>query len=158
VVGAATWLLVARAHFAGTVSWRSRPTAPLGALLVLVACQTTLHAQHSSEPTTRTASAGGVRLTVAIDRNALLIDDRLRVSMRVEGPRDLLVMFPDLTGRLEGFAVVGQQVGQPPASSESKIWEQVYHLQPETVGDLSLPPLAITYRSAGQAGAERLST
>ena len=148
-----------RARLGATRPSPSRSLATFGALLALIACVAVAAAQEVSRGLVRTASAGGVHLTVAIERSALMIDDRLRLSMRVEAPPGTVVEFPDLTDRLGTFTVIGEETGEPRTGpSGSNTWERIYLLQPEGVGEVTLPSLAISYRSNAQAAAERLST
>jgi hypothetical protein len=142
----------------GATTLSSRSLVPFGALLALAACAAVAAAQEASGPLVRTASAGGVHLSVEVDRSALMIDDRLRLSMRVEAPPGTLVEFPDLTDRLGTFTVVGEETGEPRTGpSGSNTWERIYLLQPEGAGEVTLPSLAISYSSNAQTAAERLS-
>lgn len=138
---------------------RRRSRASFGASLALLLCGSGLGAQEASKPMVRTAEAGDVHLTVELDRSILLIDDRLRLTVRVDASRDVLVEFPDLTGQLDRLSIVRQQTGEPTtSSSDNRTWETTYLLQPEGVGELTLPALAITYRRDAEAPLERLAT
>jgi hypothetical protein len=114
-------------------------------LLLLLGCPAL--AQETGGPASRTVSADKVRLTVELDRTRLLIDDQLRLSLRVEAPEDLLVELPELADQAGRLSVVSRQRSEPrPAASGSRLWEQSYLLQPEDVGDIALPPLLISYQ------------
>jgi hypothetical protein len=112
----------------------------------------------AAEPAVATAEAAGVRLTLTLDRDRLLIDDRARLSLRVEGPRDLVLGLPQAPERLGALAVIGHERPPPrPAGEAGMVWEEVLVLQPEAVGELVLPEIAITFRPAGAAAEERLA-
>jgi hypothetical protein len=114
-------------------------------LLLLLGCPAT--AQEAGGPASRTVSADKVRLTVELDRTRLLIDDQVRLSLRVEAPEDLLVELPEFADQAGQLSVVSRERSEPrPAASGSRLWEQSYLLQPEDVGDIALPPLLISYQ------------
>lgn len=73
------------------------------------------------------------------------IDDYLMLRLSIEVPANLLVNFPRLGAELGGFAVVGQRALEPVAeTTESREWVQQYRLEPQTTGDLLIPPLIVT--------------
>jgi LPXTG-motif cell wall-anchored protein len=89
---------------------------------------------------------------VTADRAELLIDDRLSLALRVEGPPDLAVEFPDQPGRTADWTLLERRRNAGPAegAATAPSWEEVYLLQPERVGELDLPELAIRYRTSAQ--------
>ena len=150
----------------GCASW-SPPTFRGSALLgLLVAFIVAAGGARAADPPasagpadlTATAEAPGVRLTLSLDRARLLIDDRLRLSLRVEGSRELALELPSPPDRLGPFAVVGHERAAPRLAGEADmVWDEVLVLQPEDFGDLTLPEVAITFRRAGGTIEERLA-
>jgi hypothetical protein len=123
------------------------PTLRLAAALLLLLLGCPAMAQETGEPASRTVSADRVRLTVELDRTRLLIDDQVRLSLRVEAPEDLLVELPEFADLAGQLSVVSRERNEPrPAASGIRLWEQSYLLQPEDVGDIALPPLLISYQ------------
>ena len=83
-------------------------------LLLLLGCPAM--AQEAGGPVSRTVSADHVRLTVELDRTRLLIDDQVRLSLRVEAPEDLLVELPEFADQAGQLAVVSRAAERAPPS------------------------------------------
>ena len=99
--------------------------------------------------------AHGVSLTVAVDRQEIAIDGRIRVSMELTVPGDRLAMLPDLPDRFGRFAVVAQSPAETTAGDDAIRLRRHFELEPEGVGLLTLPPLVVTVRDRGGAGGAR---
>lgn len=132
---------------------------PAPASVLLVALGLVLapaQAEEPGGPLVRTAADGAVRLTVELDRSSLWIDEPLQLAVRVEAPADRAIELPDLPDDLGGLVVLGQHSEEPSVGTGGTVWERVWTLQPEDVGELTLPAIAITHRRTASAAPERL--
>lgn len=88
------------------------------------------------------------------------IDDRLMLRLSVAVPANRLVNFPRLSGKLGGFSVVGQRALEPEEAEaiETREWVQQYRLEPETTGDLIIPPLTVVVQDPGSLEAVEVQT
>ena len=88
------------------------------------------------------------------------IDDRLLLRLSIEVPANLLVNFPRLSGKLGGFLVVGQRALEPDEAEvvEAREWVQQYRLEPETTGDLMIPPLKVVVQDPNSLEAIEVET
>ena len=88
------------------------------------------------------------------------IDDRLLLRLSIEVPANLLVNFPRLSGKLGGFLVAGQRALEPDEAEavEVREWVQQYRLEPETTGDLMIPPLKVVVQDPNSLEAVEVET
>ena len=113
-------------------------------------------AQSGEEPgLTQEHRADGVGLTLAVDRQEIAIDGRIRVSLELTVPGDRLAMLPDLPDRFGRFAVVAQSPAETTAGDDAVRMRRHFELEPEAVGPLTLPPLVVTVRDRQGAGGAR---
>lgn len=72
------------------------------------------------------------------------IGDALMLNLSIDVPSRLLVNFPRLGASLGRFAVTGQRAMEAEAPADGRrAWVQQYRLEPESTGDLVIPPLTI---------------
>jgi hypothetical protein len=91
-------------------------------------------------------------MTLTADRRTLDLADRLRVLVSVEAPPDMVVTFPEVPAQLGPFMVYQHRTREPQAiAADRRRWQQDYVLEANTVGDLTLPPLSVSFRPAGAA-------
>jgi hypothetical protein len=113
--------------------------------------------QAADEPAVRQQHrADGVALTLAVDRQEIAIDGRIRVSVELEIPGDRLAALPELPDRLGRFAVALQSPAESSSAGGALRLRRHYDLEPQGVGALILPPLvvAVRDRQGGDAGQE----
>ena len=121
-----------------------------GLLIVLLSFGSVAHALGADQPFT------AVIETTPDDPG---IDDRLMLRLSIEVPANLLVNFPRLGTELGDFVVVGQRALEPVAeAAESREWVQQYRLEPQTTGDLLIPPLIVTVQDPTTLEAIGVST
>jgi hypothetical protein len=104
-------------------------------------------AQAAAPPVvTQQHSAGGVTLTLEVDRQEITIDGRVRVTVQLEMPPDRRAALPDLAERFGPFAVVGQSAAESAPAGDGVRLRRHFDLEPEGVGGLLLPPLVVSIR------------
>lgn len=91
-------------------------------------------------------SVDGVRLALEVDRQELAIDGRIRMSVQLEVPPGRLAALPDLSDQFGPFAVVAQSPAESSSAGGVTLLRRYYDLEPEGVGDLTVPPLAVAVR------------
>jgi Domain of unknown function (DUF4381) len=120
------------------------------ALMVLLPALATLPAEIRAQPAdqavTQEHGAGGVRLTMAVDRREIAIDGRVRITLQLEMPADRLAALPELPDRFGPFAVVSQSPAESTSSGGAVQLRRAFELEPEGVGELILPPLVVAVR------------
>ncbi len=116
----------------------------------------------ATEPLIQIHQSGDVVTSLRADRRRMAIDDRLHLMLTVETQGGILVGLPQVGSRLGPFAVVGQNTSGPVTiEGPGEVWQHVFLLEPEAVGELVIPPLPVTLqdKAAVHAGtAERLTT
>jgi Domain of unknown function (DUF4381) len=151
-------------------------TAPRGGrrigsarLLALVALSVVAAAEviaaAAAQPADRPAvlqehSVDGVRLALQVDRQELAIDGRIRLSVTLEVPPDRVAALPDLGDQFGRFAVVVQSPAERSSAGGATLFRRYYDLEPEGVGELTVPPLvvAVRARQGGDADAREMRT
>jgi hypothetical protein len=98
-------------------------------------------------------SVDGVRLALEVDRQELAIDGRVRLSVQLEVPPGRLAALPDLSDQFGPFAVVVQSPAESSSAGGMTLLRRYYDLEPEGVGNLTVPPLVVAVR-ARQVGDE----
>jgi hypothetical protein len=88
----------------------------------------------------------GVRLALEVDRQELTIDGRIRLSVQLEVPDDRVAALPDLSDEFGSFAVVGQSPAESSSAGGKILLRRYYDLEPEGVGELTVPPLVVAVR------------
>lgn len=87
------------------------------------------------------------------------IGDPVMLRLSIEVAADLLVNFPRLGAKLGAFAVAGQRALEPDAEAvDRREWVQQYRLEPETTGDLMIPPLTVTVQNPKSLEAIEVAT
>ncbi|MGH6904602.1 MAG: hypothetical protein ACREIR_17880 [Geminicoccaceae bacterium] len=110
-------------------------------------------AQTSDEPAVvQEHRAAGVGLTLAVDRQEIAIDGRIRVSLALQMPDDRLAALPDLPDRFGRFAVVLQSPAESTSAEGTIRLRRHFELEPEGVGPLTLPPLVVAVYDRGGSG------
>lgn len=97
-------------------------------------------------------SLGAARLTLEAGPREVAIDGRVGLTLELALPADRAAALPDLPDRLGRFAVVAQDPAEITAQDDGLILRRHYELEPEGVGALSVPSLAIAVRSRGAGG------
>jgi hypothetical protein len=88
----------------------------------------------------------GVRLALEVDRRELTIDGRIRLSVQLEVPDDRVAALPDLANEFGPFAVAGQSPAESSSAGGKILLRRSYDLEPQGVGELTLPPLVVAVR------------
>jgi hypothetical protein len=96
-------------------------------------------------------AAAPIRLEAAVDRDHVTIDQRIRLTLQIEVPHGARVSWPELPPRLGGFAVVAAAALDMPAEANRLAYSWL--LEPERIGDLSVPPLPVRVQEAGVSAA-----
>ena len=91
-------------------------------------------------------SVDGVRLALEVDRQELAIDGRIRITVQLEVPPGRLAALPELADQLGPFAVVVQSPAESSSAGGVTLLRRYYDLEPEGVGALTVPPLAVAVR------------
>jgi hypothetical protein len=92
-------------------------------------------------------AAGPIQLDAAVDRDQVTIDQRIRLTLQIEVPDGARITWPELPPRLAGFAVVEAAALDLPAEATHLAY--AWLLEPERIGILTLPPLAVRVQEAG---------
>jgi hypothetical protein len=100
----------------------------------------------AGRPVLQEHSVDGVRLALEVDRQELAIDGRIRMSVELEVPPGRLAALPDLADQFGPFAVVMQSAAESGSASGITLLRRYYELEPEGVGDLTVPPLVVAVR------------
>ena len=137
--------------------------APLLALIAVatVAWVPAAAAQSAdAPPVVQEHSVDGVRLALEVDRQELAIDGRIRLSVQLEVPPGRLAALPDLGDQFGRFAVVVQSPAESSSAGGATLLRRYYDLEPEAVGDLTVPPLvvAVRDRQGGDDAAREIRT
>jgi hypothetical protein len=105
-------------------------------------------------------SLEGVRLALEVDRQELAIDGRIRLSVQLEVPPGRLAALPDLSDQFGPFAVVVQSPAESSSAGGTTLLRGYYDLEPEGVGNLTIPPLvvAVRDRQVGDGAAQEIRT
>jgi hypothetical protein len=105
-------------------------------------------------------SLEGVRLALEVDRQELAIDGRIRLSVQLEVPPGRLAALPDLSDQFGPFAVVVQSPAESSSAGGTTLLRRYYDLEPEGVGNLTIPPLvvAVRDRQVGDGAAQEIRT
>jgi hypothetical protein len=105
-------------------------------------------------------SLEGVRLALEVDRQELAIDGRIRLSVQLEVPPGRLAALPDLSDQFGPFAVVVQSPAESSSAGGTTLLRRYYDLEPEGVGNLTIPPLvvAVRDRQVGDGAAREIRT
>lgn len=136
---------------------RGSPLAPLAALLAVaaVAWVPAAPAQTGSADAPAVVqehNVDGVRLALELDRQELAIDGRIRLSVQLEVPPGRLAALPDLGDQFGPFAVVVQSPAESSSAGGATLLRRYYDLEPEGVGDLTVPPLVVAVRDRQGGG------
>jgi hypothetical protein len=120
----------------------------VAALMVLLPTLAGLpaRAQPADQAMVQEHDAGGVRLTMEVDRKEIAIDGRIRITLQLEMPQDRLAALPELPDRFGPFAVVVQSPAESSSAGEAVQLRRHFELEPEGVGELTLPPLVVAVR------------
>jgi hypothetical protein len=137
---------------------------PVAVLIVCLPALAGLPASARAQPTDQAViqehAADGVRLTMEVDRKEIPIDGRIRVTLRLEMPPERLAALPELPDRFGPFAVVAQSPAESAATGGVVQLRRSFELEPEGVGELTLPPLVVPLqdRQGGDAGVAEIRT
>jgi hypothetical protein len=104
-------------------------------------------------------SLGPVRLTLETVRRIMPIDGQLQLSLVVEAPGGTAVTLPAVADKLGPFVVASQAA--PKVSSDGgglERWRCAYVLEAEGTGELTLPPLTVTFRAPADGAPQQLAT
>jgi hypothetical protein len=106
----------------------------------------------AAQPLVQRKKLGAVLLTLSTDRQTMGLADRLRLSLGVETPPEMAVIFPRVDGPLGPFTVRGQRLIDPQkTTAHTRQWLQEYILEAEHLGVLTIPPLTVTVQASGAA-------
>ena len=129
--------------------------------LVLLTCLVVLMALQAAAQESGTAveesleqhvAEGNVIVTLAADRRSMGMADQLRLTLSVTAPADKGVIFPEIFDRLGPFLVRNDFTPDPEMlDPQLRQWKREYLLEVEEVGELAIPPLAITLFKEGAA-------
>ena len=112
-------------------------------------------------PTPRDDLSSAIHLRLHADSQTIGIADRLRVTLSVEAPAAVEVTLPQVESPLGPFVVLRQEAIAPSSIAPGiQLWRQVYELEAERSGTLTIPPLPIEViqRVDGDASSLSLQT
>jgi hypothetical protein len=108
------------------------------------------HAESASDkpdPVAQEISLGAVRVTLAADRTTIPIDGHIRLTLAVEAPLHTIVTLPEIGDELGPFVIASQSAFGPSAEAAgTELWRREYLLEAESVGELIVPPLTVTFQ------------
>jgi len=91
------------------------------------------------------ASLNAVRVTLEADRDTISVTERVRLTLTVEAPPQVLITFPEMPETLGPFTVLGRKHGQSlTADQDGAARARSYLLEPKRAGQLTVPPLVLT--------------
>ena len=103
------------------------------------------------------SAAGEVRVTATLEPPSVTIDQPIRLLLRLEAEEPFAADLPEIEDVAGRWTVLGRERrAPPPGEAQGKVWELIYHLQPEDVGTLTLPLLEVLVRRAADGPLERL--
>jgi hypothetical protein len=121
--------------------------AVLALIAATVAWSPGAAAQSDGPAVVQEHSLDAVRLTLEVEPQEVAIDGRVRLTLELAVPADRLAALPELPDRLGRFAVAAQSPAETSSEDGGLVLRRHYDLEPEGVGDLRVPPLAIAVRS-----------
>lgn len=91
------------------------------------------------------AALNSVRVTLEADRDTISVTERVRLTLTVEAPPQVLITFPEVPETLGPFTVLGRKKGQTvTADQDGAARKRSYLLEPKRAGQLTVPPLSLT--------------
>ena len=116
----------------------------------------------SPQPLVQHKRSGAVQLTLYTDRQTMGFADWLRLTLVVDTPLDMAVLFPHVGNALGSFTIHSQRpIVSRTTSSRTRQWQQEYILAAERLGTLTIPPLTVTVQATNAASVaqpQRLTT
>jgi len=134
-----------------------------GLVFLLAGLPGPAHAEDGGDPSPirQEISLGALRVTLEADRTTIPIDGHIRLTLAVEAPPHTSVTLPEIGDDLGPFVVASQSAFGPSAEgSGTELWRREYLLEAESVGELIVPPLTITFQEEidPEAPAQQLRT
>jgi hypothetical protein len=128
----------------------------------MVAAALQVAAQTQNPALVQQKSLDGVQVTLEADRQTLGVADRLRLTLSVAAPVDIMVTLPEAVDTLGPFRVQSQTPTGPVLHTpQMQQWKQDYTLEADAAGELTIPALLVTFRRqdvAEDAASQHLST
>jgi hypothetical protein len=142
-------------------AWRLALVAWLALVLAGLAGVARAQDAGDPDPIRQEISLGAVRVTLAADRTTIPIDGHIRLTLAVEAPPHTVVTLPEIGDDLGPFVVASQSALGPSAEGAgTDLWRREYLLEAESVGELIVPPLTVTFQEQvdPEAPAQELRT
>ncbi|MCP5112736.1 MAG: DUF4381 family protein [bacterium] len=115
----------------------------LAAIAFLTACSSTAPEQAAYE-VQHTYEEAPARLTLKVSRQQISVADRLDIRLEAEVPEGAEVTFPDLSGKLGEFTVLGSTDADPRLLDDNRVVEaRNYQLEPFLAGEYELPAIEV---------------
>ena len=95
---------------------------------------------------------GPLRVTAEFAPAAARLSDEPTLTLTYEYERGVVVTKPPFGESLGEFAILGFREPASTLQGDRQVEQQVYRLEPTTTGDLTIAPIAITFRDQRPAG------
>ena len=121
----------------------------MGALPGLVAMQPEEFPEHHHQGVNRSWLRGPLEINLKLSDQSPWVADRIQVELRVLGPADTEVQFPDLAPVSATLELSGTHRWGPLVQSDGRqLWQLSFSLEANQAGSYELPPLQWRYRNA----------
>jgi hypothetical protein len=106
-----------------------------------------------AQPVVQRHSLGALHLTLSVDRQSMAFADQLHLTLVVEAPPDMVVVWPRVQNVIGALKIRRQLPSGPrPTPAHTQQWQQEYVLEAENAGTFTIPPLAVAVQAADTAG------
>lgn len=107
----------------------------------------------SPQPIVREVSDGPLRMTVAADRDEILVGDAVRLTIEVIAPTHMIITMPEFDEGMGPFDVDARQTPPDLPVDDRRQWRHEYVLSTFESGDVELPGVELSYQSVSGADA-----
>lgn len=99
---------------------------------------------------TQDMSWGPIEMSITAEPAIINYNSDIIITIRIVSDKDIEVIVPDLEGRLNGFILSGEYVGEPTQIGKRIVIEKHARLTPLISDEYRIAPLAITYNDRRQ--------
>jgi LPXTG-motif cell wall-anchored protein len=99
-----------------------------------------------------------VEVTLKVNRDQVTVADTVEVTLEAVAPEGESLRFPDLSGKLGDFTVLGSSESAPLLVGENRVVRRrVYELEPFLPGDYTVPELSVGFGEGGSIETESVT-
>jgi hypothetical protein len=107
----------------------------------------------AAQPLTRQKTLAELHMEFGVDRQTIAEDERLRFTVTVDVPLNVIVQFQTVEDALGALQVTQRYPSGPLEldDPDTQRWQRSYELQPEQQGEHIIPPLAVVFFNSDQS-------